>query len=74
MASREASGIRLLFDENLPWRVASALRELRFPVTYVGDADASPASPDRGSADATVLDHAARFNQIIVTSNLDMIL
>ncbi|MYH44100.1 MAG: hypothetical protein F4017_01975 [Acidimicrobiaceae bacterium] len=74
MASRQVPGIRLLFDENLPWRVASALHELRFPVSYVGDNDASPASPDRGSSDAEVLDHAARFNQIIATSNLDMIL
>lgn len=74
MPSREATAVRLLFDENLPWRVASALRELGFPVSYVGDDKASPASPGRGSADSVVLEHAERFNQIIVTSNLDMIL
>ena len=74
MKSPQVPAVRLLFDENLPWRVASALQELRFPVSYVGDAAASPASPDRGSADSTVLEHAARCNQIVVTSNLDMIL
>lgn len=75
MASLAArGGIRLLFDENLPWRVASALRELRLNVSYVGDASASPASPSRGSSDEVVLDHAARANQTTVTSNLDMVL
>ena len=65
---------RLLFDENLSWRVASALRELEFSVSYVGDKSASPVSPHRGSADEVVLNHAGKANQIIVTSNLDMIL
>ncbi len=75
MASREArAGVRLLFDENLPWRVASALRELEFSVSFVGDDRASPASPARGSSDEDVLSHAEGANQIIVTSNLDMIL
>ena len=70
-------GLRLLFDENLPWRVASALWELGFHVSYVGDTgDAStrPASPQRGSSDEVVLSHATRVNQTVVTSNLDMIL
>ena len=66
--------IRLLFDENLPWRVAAALHVLDFPVSYVGDRKASPASPLRGSSDEVVLKHAERFNQVVVTSNLDMIL
>lgn len=66
--------IRLLFDENLPWRVAEALQVLDLPVSYVGDDKANPASPVRGSSDEVVLKHAERFNQIVVTSNLDMIL
>ena len=78
MASRRARAqIRLLFDENLPSRVASALWELGFHVTYVGDeGDGSnrPASPRRGSSDEVVLEHAMRVRQTIVTSNLDMIL
>ena len=72
---RAGRSLRLLFDENLPWRVASALWELGFHVSYVGDAgDASarPASPHRGSSDEVVLSHATRVNQTIVTSNLDM--
>ena len=66
--------IRLLFDENLPWRVAAALRILEFPVSHIGDNSASPPSPNRGSSDETVLSHAENANQLIVTSNLDMIL
>ena len=65
---------RLLFDENLPWRVAAALRILEFPVSHIGDDSASPPSPDRGSSDQAVLSHAESANQLIVTSNLDMIL
>ena len=74
---RAGRSLRLLFDENLPWRVASALWELGFHVSYVGDtgdASARPASPHRGSSDEVVLSHATRVNQTIVTSNLDMIL
>lgn len=74
---RAGRSLRLLFDENLPWRVASALWELGFHVSYVGDAgDASarPASPLRGSSDEVVLSHATRVNQTVATSNLDMIL
>ncbi len=74
MASPPAPQLRLLFDENLPWRVASALQVLGCPVTYVGDDNASPPSPKRGSTDFAVIEHAKRFNQIIVTYNLDMIL
>ncbi|MDE0269552.1 MAG: DUF5615 family PIN-like protein [Acidimicrobiaceae bacterium] len=75
MASLEAqTRVRLLFDENLPWRVAAALRILQYSVSYVGDEDANPASPLRGSTDMAVLEHAVEVNQIIVTSNLDMIL
>ncbi len=66
--------IRLLFDENLPWRVAAALRILELPVSHIGDDSASPPSPGRGSSDETVLSHAENASQLIVTSNLDMIL
>ena len=66
--------MRLLFDENLPWRVAAALRTLEFSVSYVGDDSASPPSPGRGSSDEAVLSHAENANQLVVTSNLDMIL
>lgn len=65
---------RLLFDENLPWRVAAALRILEYQVSYIGDDTASPPSPSRGSSDEAVLNHAENANQLIVTSNLDMIL
>ena len=74
MLQRHRVNVRLLFDENLPWRVAAALQVLEFPVSYVGDDKASPASPPRGSSDQIVLEHAERVNQIVVTSNLDMIL
>lgn len=68
----KALTVRLLFDENLPWRVASALQTLEIPASYVGDAEASPASPARGSADEVILTHAEQFNQVVVTFNLDM--
>lgn len=74
MLQRHRVNVRLLFDENLPWRVAAALQMIEFPVSYVGDDQASPASPPRGSSDKIVLEHAERVNQIVVTSNLDMIL
>lgn len=75
MASKGAqAGIRLLFDENLPWRVASALRELELRVSYVDDKHGSPPSPAQGSSDEVVLSHASRFNQTVVSSNHDMIL
>lgn len=64
--------MRLLFDENLPWQVAEALRVLEFGVSFVGrDEDGSP---KRGSSDSVVLAEAQRINQIVVTSNHDMIL
>lgn len=66
------SPMRLLFDENLPWRVAEALRVLGFDVSYVGrDEDGSA---KRGSPDSIVLAEAQRINRIVVTSNYDMIL
>ena len=65
--------IRLLFDELLSSRVAKALRELKYHVTHVGDDDVS-GTPAKGSDDAAVLDHAKRTNQVVVTSNHDMIM
>lgn len=63
---------RLLFDENLPWRVASALRELEYRASYVGNAEDK--APPRGSSDQQILSHARVTNQVVVTSNHDMVL
>ena len=63
---------RLLFDENLPWRVASALRELGYNASYVGNE--RDGAPPRSSSDQTIIDHARTTNQVVVTSNHDMIL
>lgn len=63
---------RLLFDENLPWRVVSALRELGYNVSYVGHE--GDGAPPRGASDRTILDYARATNQVVVTSNHDMIL
>ena len=63
---------RLLFDENLPWRVASALRELGYNVSYVGNEQ--DGAPPRASSDQTIINHARTTNQVVVTSNHDMIL
>ena len=73
MATRRIQ-TRLLFDENLPWRVASALQALQFEVSYVGDDSANPPSPGRGSTDEEVLKQASTVNQVIVSSNWDMVL
>ena len=64
--------MKLLFDENLPWRVAEALRVLGFDVSYVGRDEYGSAK--RGSPDSVVLAEAQRVNRIVVTSNHDMIL
>jgi len=63
---------RLLFDENLPWRVASALWELKYHTSYVGNQ--SDGTPARGSSDQAIINHARTMNQVIVTPNYDMIL
>ena len=73
MSNRRAR-LRLLFDENLPWRVAEALRVLEYRVSYVGMEDDHDSTPPRGSSDREVLDHAQRTSQIVVTSNLDMVI
>lgn len=62
----------MLFDELLSWRVARALRELGIRASHVGHE--GDGAPPRGSADADVLAHAKRTNQVVVTSNHDMIL
>jgi predicted nuclease of predicted toxin-antitoxin system len=52
--------------------VASALRTLRFNVSWVGNTDDK--QPIRGSSDRVILSHAQRTNQTIVTINNDMVL
>lgn len=70
---RQRLSIRLIFDENLPWRVAAALEMLQFKTTYVGNQH-HPDVPSRGSSDEAVLSYAQKANQVVVTSNHDMIL
>ena len=65
-------GVRLLFDELLPHSVARALRELGIRASHVGHE--GDGAPIRGSSDEMVLAHARRTNQVVVTSNLDMVL
>jgi predicted nuclease of predicted toxin-antitoxin system len=68
----QLSVTRFLWDELLPYRVPRALRELGLNTSYVGNtADGAPA---RGSTDETIIEYSQRTNQIIVTSNHDMIL
>lgn len=62
--------MRLLWDELLSPRVPRALRELGLPTTHVGSADHGV--PERGSSDEEVLAFAQQRNQVIVTSNHDM--
>lgn len=64
--------MKLLFDENLPWRVAEVMGVLEFDVSYVGQYEYGSAK--RGSPDSVVLAEAQRINRIVVTSNHDMIL
>ena len=62
---------RYLFDELLPWRVASALRALEYKTSYVDNEEDN--TPERGSPDQIIIEHARRHNQVLVTSNHDMI-
>lgn len=64
--------VRLIWDELLSHAVPRALRELGFNTTHVG-AEADGAPP-RGSSDPEVIAFARRTNQVIVTSNHDMML
>ncbi len=52
--------------------MASALRELGYYVSYVGNEQ--DGAPPRGSSDETIIDHARATNQVVVTSNHDMVL
>ncbi len=65
--------LRLLWDELLSVRVAAALRELGFNVSWIGT-DRDVGVPAKGSTDAQVIEYARRTNQVIVTSNHDMML
>lgn len=62
--------VRLIWDELLSHPVAKAVRALGFRVTWVGSDD--DGVPARGSSDETVIEFARRTNQVIVTSNHDM--
>ena len=64
--------IRLLWDEQLSPSVPKALQILGFRTSYVGSTDDE--QPVRGSSDREIVAHARRTNQIIVTSNHDMML
>lgn len=72
MSSRRAR-LRLLFDENLPWTVAEALRVLEFDVSYVGMEAGHDPAPPRGSSDEDILEHARRTNRIVATSDIGMV-
>ena len=52
--------------------MASALRELGYYVSYVGNRP--DGAPPRGSSDQMIIDHARTTNQVVVTSNHDMVL
>lgn len=67
---RHRPRIRLLWDENLSSLVPKALRVLDFRTTWVGAED--DGAPPQGSSDADVVEFAKRTNQVIVTSNHDM--
>lgn len=67
---RNRPRIRLIWDELLGNRVPHALRILGFNVTWVGADDLGV--PPRGSGDAEIIDFARLTNQVIVTSNHDM--
>ena len=66
--------MRLLWDELLSPLVPQALAVLRFKATHVGSSTGSPMPPPRGSTDEDVVTFAKRTNQVIVTSNHDMML
>jgi predicted nuclease of predicted toxin-antitoxin system len=66
-------GLRLLFDAQLSWRVAAALRFLGVDASHVGHAD--DGAPTGGAPpDAALLDHAERAGQTLVTAGGDMVL
>lgn len=68
--SQRRPRIRLLWDENLSSLVPQALRVLGFRTTWIGAPDTGV--PPQGSSDAIVVEFARSNNQVIVTSNHDM--
>lgn len=76
MSSRQASkpkpSVRLLWDELLSPLVPQALRVLGYRTSFIGNE--ADGQPPRSSTDAEIMAHAQRTNQIIVTSNHDMML
>jgi predicted nuclease of predicted toxin-antitoxin system len=71
--SADRPKLRLLWDEQLSVPVAKALRELGFNVTWVGSTVHQDVPP-KGASDEQVIAFAAKTNQVIVTSNHDMML
>lgn len=69
---KRRSSLRLLFDEQLPWKVGTALRVLGYDVSWVGHDETG--APGRASSDEEILRFATTTNRNIVTSNHDMIL
>ncbi len=69
-------GLRLLFDAQLSWRVAAALRFLGVDASHVGHADdGAPGGASGGApSDDELLAHAARADQTLVTASGDMVL
>ena len=61
-----------MWDELLSPRVPPALRSLGFRTTYVGNEE--DGTPARQSSDEDVIAFAKQTNQIIVTSNHDMMM
>lgn len=62
--------LRLLYDEDVSPKVARALSALDFRVDHVG----GPGQPAKNAPDDEVLTHATKCQQVMVTSNHDMIM
>ena len=71
-AHKRTPSIRLIWDEQLTPKVPRALRELGLNATHVGNQ--MDGCPVKGSSDQEIIDYALKTNQIIVTSNHDMML
>lgn len=71
-ARKKKATVRLIWDEQLAPKVPRALRELGLKTTHVGHQ--SDGCPIKGSSDQEIIDYALKTNQIIVTSNHDMML
>lgn len=67
---RNRPRIRLIWDELLARPVPNALRVLGFNVTWIGADDVGV--PPKGSPDIAIIEFAQRTDQVIVTSNHDM--